>query len=189
MKNLLKVLVCMMTICVLLAGCGSEEESDKLCRIEVLSGEDGTVLKIMENMTQDEAAAFLDVQQEMNISGVSLDILGFDVAQHDSGEIRSEEGLAPEYRIILYQEKTKTVIQSGDDTYQKIMEYVTYKDSDLVKMIICGDVAEDVELKEEFLTVYYNGTDIFFANLREALNEEARHRRDAAENMRQDNGL
>lgn len=172
MKNLVRVLSAVLMAGVLLTGCGRKSDSEKMCRMEIISEEEQTVIKSIYDMTQDEVAAFLDIDHELDISGFSLDIPGFDIAKYESSDNYVPEGeLVPEYRIILYQEKTETLVKSGDsDEYGKIMEYVTYRDSDVIKMIICSDEIESVEFPEELLTVYFDGTDKFFSNLQEVLN-------------------
>lgn len=160
MKRLSMVLVGMSLICSLLTGCGNTDVSEKMCRLEIISAEDSKVIKTLDNITQDDAAAFLDVNNDMDISG-------FKFAEMDISDDEIEESeLVPEYRIILYQKKTETIIKSGDE-YEKIIEFITYKDSDCIKMMILGDAAKGIDIDDDFLSIYYKGTDVFFDNLHE----------------------
>lgn len=77
-----------------------------------------------------------------------------------------ENQLVPEYRITVYQEKTKTLIPSADDNqYEKITEYVTYKDSACVKVTVNSDLIKSREIPDGLLTYYYTGSDEFFKQL------------------------
>ena len=81
-----------------------------------------------------------------------------------------DEKLVSEYVIELYQEKTHTRVQPDkENTYEKIMEYITYKDSDIVKVVISKDTIKSGGVSEEDLTFYYKGSEQFFSALNNVL--------------------
>lgn len=49
-----------------------------------------------------------------------------------------------------------------ENAYEKIMEYTTYKDSDIVKVVISKDAIKSGGVSEEDLTFYYKGSEHFF---------------------------
>ena len=63
----------------------------------------------------------------------------------------------------LYQEKTHTRVQPDkENTYEKVMEYTTYKDSDIVKVVISKDAIKSGGVSEEDLFFYYKCSEHFF---------------------------
>jgi len=162
MKRLSMILAGALLVCSLLTGCGNQDDHEKMCRLEIISTDDLAVIKTLDNITQEEAAAFLDVDHDMDIDKV--DMAGINVSNNEM----TDAGLIPEYRIVLYQEKTKTMIKSNDE-YGEILEFITYKDSDCVRMNISVDAGEDIEVPDDFISVYYEGTDVFFDNLNKAI--------------------
>ena len=81
-----------------------------------------------------------------------------------------DEKLVSEYVIELYQEKTHTRVQPDkENTYEKVMEYTTYKDSDIVKVVISKDAIKSGGVSEEDLTFYYKGSEQFFSALNNVL--------------------
>lgn len=137
------LLMTILTVC-LLAGCGSKTE--KMCRIEIRD-ENNTDIVTLEQQSQADVDEFFD-EDEWTEYG------NFD------------EKLVSEYVIELYQEKTHTRVQSDkENTYEKIMEYTTYKDSDIVKVVISKDAIKSGGVSEEDLTCYYKGSEQFFSAL------------------------
>lgn len=159
----------LLVLCFLFIGCEREEEMEKLCKIEIVEEDTSTIVKVMEFMTQADVVAFLDedewgTQIEENMSEEEIHEIETKVEQSE---------LIPEYRIILYQEKTKTLISlDNNEEYEKIMEYITYQDSKLVKAIVGSDAIKNMELPDEFRSYYFEGTEKFFENLWEAGAEE-----------------
>lgn len=159
----------LLVLCFLFIGCEREEEMEKLCKIEIVEENTSTIVKVMEFMTQADVVTFLDedewgTQIEENMPEEEIHEIETKVEQSE---------LIPEYRIILYQEKTKTLISlDNNEEYEKIMEYITYQDSKLVKAIVGNDAIKSMELPDELHSYYFEGTEKFFENLWEAGAEE-----------------
>lgn len=132
----------------LLVGCGNNTE--KMCRIEIRD-ENTTDIVTLEQQSQADVTAFFDEDNWTECESV-------------------DEKLVPEYVIELYQEKTITKVQSEQkDSYEKIMEYTVYKDSDIVKVAISEDAIKSGTVSEKYLTFYYKGSEKFFSALDNAL--------------------
>jgi hypothetical protein len=132
----------------LLAGCGSK--SEKMCRIEI-QNQNGQEIVSLEQQSQDDVSTFFDEDEWTECDNF-------------------DEKLVPKYVIELYQEKTSTKVQTDNkENYEKIMEYTTYEESDVVKVVICKDVIKSDLVSEADLAVYYNGSEKFFYALNNAL--------------------
>lgn len=133
----------------MLAGCEQMADKNvnaKLSRIEI-QNPDGTSVATLDKQSQSDVIDLFD-NEEWNLC------------------VDSDKTLVPKYIIELYQEKTHTVIKSGDsDEYEKIMTYTVYEDSDIVKVRISQDTAKVPLVSEEDLTFYYIGSKDFFAAL------------------------
>lgn len=141
------LLIILLIVC-LLTGCGNKTE--KMCRIEIRN-ENNTDVITLEQQSQTDVDDFFD-EDEWN------ECENFD------------EKLVSEYVIELYQEKTHTRVQPDkENTYEKIMEYTTYKDSDIVKVVISKDAIKSGGVSEEDLTFYYKGSEHFFSALNNVL--------------------
>lgn len=141
------LLTILLIVC-LLTGCGNKTE--KMCRIEIRN-ENGTNVIVLEQQSQADVDDF------------------FDEGEWIVCEIFDEK-LVSEYVIELYQEKTPTRVQPDkENTYEKIMEYTTYKDSDIVKVVISKDIIKSDGVLEEDLTFYYKGSEQFFSALNNIL--------------------
>lgn len=159
----------LVTLCFLLSGCEREEEIEKLCKIEIVREDTSVIIKMMDFMTQGDVADFLDEEEW----GMQVEDSMSEEEVHEIETKVEQAELIPEYRIILYQEKTKTLVSlNNNQEYEKILEYVTYQDSELVKVIIESDTIKNMELSDEFRSYYFKGTEKFFENLREAVSEE-----------------
>lgn len=135
------LLTILLIVC-LLTGCGNKTE--KMCRIKIRN-ENNTDVITLEQQSQTDVDDFFD-EDEWN------ECENFD------------EKLVSEYVIELYQEKTHTRVQPDkENTYEKIMEYTTYKDSDIVKVVISKDTVKSGGVSEEDLTFYYKGSEHFFS--------------------------
>lgn len=133
----------------LLMGCESTK-AEKLCRIEI-QNPDGETIKTLDNQSQADITHFFN-DGEWNMSA------------------NSDQELTPQYIIDIYQKKTRTKIPSKDsDTYEKILTYTTYEDSDIVQVIVSKDTIHNQFLSDDELTFYYIGTDNFFSSLNDAL--------------------
>lgn len=155
------VLICFIVLALALAfsGCGKKTPAvngdEKLGRIEISQADGQGKTTVLKNLSQSDMSDFFDEDNWKDLTAVP------------DGE------LTPEYRIALYQEKTETVIKTDDgDGYLKVMEYVTYKDSDIVKVIVGGEVAEKIlpeELSDKLLDMYSIASEKFFSSLDKAL--------------------
>jgi hypothetical protein len=144
-KPLLLTIILM--VC-LLAGCGSK--SEKMCRIEIQDQNEQEIVSL-EQQSQDDVSTFFDEDEWTECDNF-------------------DEKLVPKYVIELYQEKTSTKVQTDNkENYEKIMEYTTYEESDIVKVVICKDAIKSGLVSEADLTVYYNGSEKFFSALNNAL--------------------
>ncbi|MBD5144700.1 MAG: hypothetical protein HDT21_02080 [Ruminococcus sp.] len=152
MKKILLLCVLTAILSVLLTGCTKEDAvGEKLCRIEILNAAEHDSVTVLEQQRQADVSEFFDENNWTETAG-------------SSGE------LTPQYVISLYQEKTPTVIkEENGEPYEKIMEYVTYENSETVKVSIGGDLVNGF-VSDEFLTGYYIGSEKFFSSLNEALN-------------------
>lgn len=143
MRKKFFLLAVILIICSL-TGCGSKTE--KLCRIEIRNENNAEVITL-EQQSQAEVTAFFDEDEWSECE-------------------KFDEKLSPEYVIELYQEKTQTKVPPEDgNIYEKIMEYTTYKDSDIVKVVISEDTIKSGAVSEDMLTFYYKASEDFFAAL------------------------
>lgn len=131
-----------------LTGCGNKTE--KMCRIEIRN-ENSTDVITLEQQSQADVDDFFDEDEWIECENF-------------------DEKLVFEYVIELYQEKTHTRVRlDKEDTYEKIMEYTTYKDSDIVKVVISKDAIKSGGISEEDRTFYYKGSEQFFSALNNVL--------------------
>lgn len=138
-------LLTILVIASLLTGCGNKTE--KMCRIEIRN-ENSTDVVTLEELSQADVDDFFDEDEWTEYENF-------------------DEKLVPEYVIELYQEKTHTRMQSDkENTYEKIMEYTTYKDSDTVKVVISKDTIKSGGVSEGDLTFYYKGSEKFFSAIK-----------------------
>ena len=141
------LLTILLIVC-LLTGCGNKTE--KMCRIEIRN-ENNTDVITLEQQSQADVDDFFDEDEWTECENFG-------------------EKLASEYVIELYQEKTHTRVQPDkENAYEKIMEYTTYKDSDIVKVVISKDAIKSGGVSEEDLTFYYKGSEHFFSALNNVL--------------------
>lgn len=148
MKKIISLFGILVLIFIAITGC-SKQANEKLCRIEIADSNNNIVAKL-ENQSQTDVTEFFDESNwtETNIS-----------ADH----------LVTEYVISVYQEKTKTVIKTENDgEYEKIMEYVTFENSDIVKVLVGGDVVEGI-VSDELLEEYYVASIDFFSKINNAV--------------------
>lgn len=143
------VLAAVLALC--LVGCGaSDGEALKLCRIEItdLTGAHDPV-------TLAELS-----QEDLN------DFLG--AADWEGWETDAPDGLTPQYWVEVYQDATKTVLGEDAPEALKILEYVTYMNTDVVKCTVAGDILPE-EVVKGFLKHYSIAPPTFFAALNEAM--------------------
>lgn len=147
MMKKIYLLMAILVVC-LLAGCGNKTE--KMCRIEIRDG-NNTDIVTLEQQSQADVDNFFNEDEWTECENF-------------------DEKLVSEYVIELYQEKTHTRVQADkENTYEKIVEYTTYKDSDTVKVVISKDAIKSGGVSEENLTFYYKGSEKFFSALKNVL--------------------
>ncbi len=142
-----KMLSCVLAVILsaLLAGCKSQK-GEKLCSIEVLDAAEYNRVAVLVQQRQSDITEFFD---ENNWTETA----------------KPESEAVPQYIITIYQEKTPTVIkQENDEPYEKIMECITYENSKTIKVSISKNLVHGVAA-DEFLSVYYVGSEKFFSNL------------------------
>lgn len=150
----LSVFVLLAALVLGLAGCGvSDGEPLKLCRVEItdLSGQREPVT--LEGLSREELNGFLCAED------------------WGDGEAAAPAGQAPAYRVEVYQDPTKTATQLEDTQPLKILEYVTYEGTDVVKCVVGGEILPQ-EIVEEFLEHYTVAPRGFFDALEQALAAE-----------------
>lgn len=169
-KNMKKLIwFILLALCFLLIGCDRDEEVEKLCKLEIIEEETSTIIRSIEFMTQSDVAGFFDEEEGET---ESERIIGEEEV-HEIEERIEQSELIPEYRIIVYQEKTKTLLSlDNNEEYEKIMEYLTYQESDIVKETIESDAVKNMKLLETFNSYYFHGTEKFFENLWKAVSKE-----------------
>lgn len=146
-------LTLVLSVIFVLAGCGTKAE--KMCRIEILNA-DLTNAVTLEQQSQKDVTEFFDEESWEACEDV------------DEPEITNIQ-----YQIELYQEKTQTLIPDKDeDMFEKIAEYTTYCNSDMVKVVISENVIKSGLISEGNMTFYYKGSEIFFDSLHKAVLEK-----------------
>lgn len=151
MRKIVSLFSILALVCIVITGCNKQVD-EKLCRIEIADSNHNIVAKL-ENQSQSDVTGFFDESdwKETNIS---------------------TDNLIPEYIISVYQEKTKTVIQTENaGEYEKIMEYVTFENTDVIKVSIGGDVVGDI-VSDDILDEYYTASSDFFSKIKAAVSIE-----------------
>ncbi len=154
-----KLLVSFLLFTCLLTGCfiQSENKTQKMCRVEIYTA-DHICTAVLEEQTQEDIGIFFDL--------IDAEIL------IDTSTTTFVPPQNTEYIIAIYQEKTPSLLHdSSADTYEKIMEYTTYKDSQIIKGVICEETIKSETIPETFLTFYCNGSEPFFAALTSYINQ------------------
>ena len=153
---LLFIVICTLTSCGLRVE-ANEDKLEKLYRIEIQDA-DGTNIVTLDEQSNKEMVHFFDDEDGKWNTALSY----------------SDEGLTPQYIINVYQEKTPTVIRTEDaDAYEKILKYMTYEDSDIVKVVVDDNMIHGVTygIAEDALTFYYKGTEDFYSTLNNAISD------------------
>ena len=148
MKKIISFLAILILVFIAMAGCGKTVD-EKLCRIEIADS-NYNVITVLEKQSQ------LDVSKFFNES---------DWKETE----KATDNLVSKYVITVYQEKTETVIKAdSNDEYIKIMEYVTFENSDIVKVLVSGDIVKGI-VSDEFLEEYYIASSDFFSEINNAV--------------------
>lgn len=152
MKKLISLFGIVLMLFTVISGC-SKTVDEKLCRIEI-SDSKNNVIAVLENQSQADVTDFFDDAKWMETQPPA-------------------DRLSTEYIVSVYQEKTKTVVKTAnDDEYEKIMEYETFKDSDIVKVSIGGDIVNGI-ISDEFLDGYYVASSEFFSKVNHTVSLKA----------------
>jgi len=151
MKRLSMVILALL----LLAGCSSSgfdksEAAEKKCKMEIYSAQDDTLLNTVDDQEQLKQLLAIDTWETAD---------------------EKSEGLTPEYKLCVYQEKTLLAGQSPDDErdYELIETLTTFRDSTYVEAEFSPEVIKNMKLSEEYLTFYYLMPEKLAESLREAV--------------------
>lgn len=127
-----------------------QEHTSKSCKIEVLSAQDDTLLKTIDD--QDTISQFIQTDEWNEVDNLTQD-------------------LVPEFKLVIYQEKTHLSGQdpNAEREYEIIMRITTFKDSSYVEESISTDVVKNIKIPEEFLKIYYKVPDDIMNELRQLL--------------------
>ena len=137
MKRIIAIIIACM-LC--LAGCtfqanSKDDEVKKKSRIEIFS-------------IQDDLLSTIDNQDTIN------DLLN----NSDWSEVNKlPEELTPEYKLLVYQEKTLLAEQDPNEKrdYELIETIILFEDSPYVIEVISSDVVKNMRLPSDILTFYY----------------------------------
>ncbi|MDE5983915.1 MAG: hypothetical protein K2H13_01500 [Eubacterium sp.] len=151
MKKSVSLFIVFTLVVIALTGCGRAAD-EKLCRIEIADSNQN-VISIMENQSQSDISEI------------------FDETKWKESE-KPIDNLATEYVISVYQAKTKTVIKTDADDYEKIMEYVIFENSEIVKVSIGGDVVNGM-VPDELFDEYYIASSDFFSKINDIVTMKA----------------
>lgn len=151
MKRIIAILI----VCVLcLAGCASQtnskDEAKKKSRVEVFS-------------MQDDLLSTIDDPNTVN-----------NLLNHNDWSEADElpEELIPEYKLLVYQEKTLLAGQDPNEArdYELIETIILFEDSQYVMEVISSDVVKNMRLPSDALTLYYELPDSTIAEIKIMIN-------------------
>lgn len=144
MKKLVSLFGIVAISIIVITGC-SRAENLKLCRIEI-ADKNQNMVAVLENQSQADVSDLLDE-------------IGWKEIEKPTDKLEKE------YIVSVYQRRTKTVIKTdNDDEYIKIMEYVTFENSDVVKVSIGEDLVIGSSANE-YLEDYYIASSDFFSKI------------------------
>lgn len=137
-----KVIVALLICSLFLAGCGHRESSDsnepgkKQSKIEIYSVQDDKLLKTVDD--QDTVNRLLKTYNWKTVESLSTDLI-------------------PEYKILVYQEKTLLYSQDPNEErdYELIETVITFQDSQYIAEIISSGVIKNMTIPEDIMTFYY----------------------------------
>ena len=149
-----------------LPGCAVKDDpGGKLCQIEFESAATQEVLTTLDQQTQKQALSVLQIDD-------------WEMAP------KPEEELVPEYNIVIYQERTPTLLslipfikaeeEARGEGYIRILEFTTYKDSNyILQNIETEDFAEESMIPNFSIPIYYKVSDEIIGDIRQAALEGA----------------
>lgn len=153
-KNMVAVIVFILflTGCSFNAHQDSNEDMKKQSKIEIYSVQDETLLKT------------IDDQDTVN------DLL--ETYNWEETEVVSDD-LVPEYKLLVYQEKTLLLGQDPDEKrdYELIETIITFQNSPYIKEVISSDVIKGAIIPENVMTFYYIMPDATIEELHELLSD------------------
>lgn len=149
MKRIITILIACM-FC--LAGCadGTGDGAKKKSRIEIFS-------------IDDELLSTIDDEDTIN------NLLN----NNDWSEVNElPEGLTPEYKLLVYQEKTLLAGQDPNEErdYELIETIIIFEDSPYVIEVISSEVVKNMILPSDVLTFYYELPDSTIENILNIIN-------------------
>lgn len=130
------ILVYMLSGCSFVVSRGTQGRDEKLLEVEIYSVQEDSLLATVQD--QDITAALTESYNWKLIEDYP-------------------DGLVPEYRLVVYQEKTLLYGKDPDEPrdYEVIETLITFKDSPYVAEMIEGSVVKNMKLPEDALTSYY----------------------------------
>ena len=158
-RRIMKKIISTLIICtLLLTGCGGNvlnhrnEEREKQSKIELYSVQDDKLLKTIDN--QDAFKQLLDTSNWEEIERLSSDLI-------------------PEYKMLVYQEKTLLYGQDPNEErdYELIETVITFQNSKYVQEIISSNVIKNMAIPEDAMTFYYKIPDDLQKELDEIIND------------------
>lgn len=128
----------------------AQEDAAKSCKIEVLSVQDDTLLKTIDD--QDTINIFLHTDEWKEVDPPT-------------------QILVPEFRLVVYQEKTLLAGQDPNTVkgYEIIETITTYQDTSYIEDAISPDIIKNMKLPDELLTLYYIVPDEMITDLKQLL--------------------
>lgn len=155
----MKKIISLLIICtLLLTGCGGnvlnygKREREKQSKIELYSVQDDKLLKTIDN--QDTIKQILDTYNWEEIERLPSDLI-------------------PEYKILVYQEKTLLYGQDPNEErdYELIETVITFQNSKYIQEIISSNVVKNMPIPEDGITCYYRIPDDLQKKLDEIIND------------------
>lgn len=137
-----KIIVSVMVFVLFLTGCSfnisqnNNEDAKKQIKIEIYSASDEELLKIVDD--QDTVNILLETYNWEEIEKPSDDA-------------------APEYKLLVYQEKTLLFGQDPTDEreYELIETIITFQNSLYIKDVISSEIIKNMVIPENTMTFYY----------------------------------
>lgn len=146
--------VLLLGILLFVVGCGADTSTDeqkepsKLCRVEIYSAQDNKLLTTIE---------------EQEIINKLLETYEWEFVDNITEE------LVPEYKLVVYQEKTLLYGQDEDKErdYEIIETIMTFKDSSYIEASISESVVKNMKVAKDNLIYYYIMPDEVMNELKE----------------------
>lgn len=129
---------------------GENENLKKQSKIEIYSIQNAKLMQNIDN--QDTINRLLEMEHWEEIDGLPDDLI-------------------PEYRLLVYQEKTLLLGQDPDEEreYELIETITTFQNSSYIEEVISSEVVKNTKIPENTLTFYYSLPDETVNQLQELI--------------------